>query len=106
RPHIWALSARAAGRLGAKYTVHRRALGIAIEVASRWLALSGLLCGGTWIMPLTAAGTGLVQGTAIVVTLAVGRPAEVFAGSWACAGSMIWRSRSSRWFGVNVTRSR
>src|SRR6516225_9474928 len=50
--------------------------------------------------------TGLVQGTAIVVTLAVARPAEVFAGLWACAGSLIWRSRSSRWFGVNVTRSR
>src|SRR5262249_31891847 len=48
------------------------------------------------------AGTGLVQGTAIVVTLAVRRPAEVFAGLWACAGC----SRSSRWFGVNVTRSR
>src|SRR5262249_22230987 len=55
---------------------------------------------------LDGGGTGLVQGTAIVVTLAIGRPAELFAGSWACAGSMIWRSRSSRWFGVNVTRSR
>ena len=33
--------------------------------------LIGVLCAGTWMMPLTAAGTGLVQGTVIVVTLAM-----------------------------------
>ena len=33
----------------------------------------GVLCAGTWMMPLTAAGTGLVQGTVIVVTLVMAR---------------------------------
>src|SRR5262249_27391092 len=83
--------------------IHWRALAIAIRSASRRLALIGVLCAGTRMMPLTAAGAGVVQGAAIVVTLAVRGRAEVFAGSWACAGSMIWRSRSSRWFGVRLT---
>ena len=35
---------------------------------SRRDGVIGVLCAGTWMMPLTAAGTGLVQGTVIVVT--------------------------------------
>src|SRR5262249_32075106 len=105
-PSRRAITAKLAARPCAKSSIHWWALAIAIRSASRRLALIGVLCAGTWMMPLTAAGAGLVQGTAIVVTLGVGRPAEVFAGLWACAGSLIWRGRSARWFGVSVTRSR
>jgi hypothetical protein len=67
----------------------------------------GVLCAGTWTMPLTAAGTGVVQGMVIVVTFAMGGADEsLLAGLWACAAATLWRSRSSRRFGVNVTRSR
>src|SRR5467141_1177520 len=92
-PSRRAITAKLAARPCAKSSIHWRALAIAIRRASRRLALIGVLCAGTWMMPLTVAETGLVQGTAIVVALAVGRPAEVFAGSWARAGSMIWRSK-------------
>src|SRR5438128_1305909 len=85
-PSRLAIRAKLAARPCAKSSIHWRALTIAIRSASRRLALIGVLCAGTWMMPLTAAGTGLVQGTAIVVTLAVGRPAEVFTGSCACVG--------------------
>ena len=57
------ITAKLAARPCAKSSIHWRALAIAIRRASRRLALIGVLCAGVWMMPLTEAGTGLVQGT-------------------------------------------
>src|SRR6266705_693242 len=61
------------------------------------------------MMPLTAAGTGPVQGTAIVLMVEMAGSDDVLAPSWAsssCACSTICLNRSATWFALNVTRSR
>src|SRR5262245_66067240 len=84
-----------------------RALAIAISRVSRRDGVIGVLCAGTWMMPLTAAGTGLVQGRHIVVTFPLRVADEpLVAALSACAAWRLCRSRSSRRVRVNVTRSR
>jgi hypothetical protein len=72
-----AIAAKLATRPCAKSSIHSRAFAIAIRRASRRPGRIGVLCAGTWTMPLTAAGTGFRQGTAIVFTPAIGHPDEV-----------------------------
>ena len=66
-PSRRAIAAKLAARPCAKSSIHWRALAIAIRRASRRSGLIGVLWAGTCMMPLTLAGTGLVQGRAIVV---------------------------------------
>ena len=56
----------AANRPLTNSSIQLRAFAIAMSRASRREGVIGVLCAGTWTMPLTAAGTGLVQGTVIV----------------------------------------
>jgi len=76
-PSRRAITAKLEARPCVKSSIHWRASAIAIRSVSRRLALIGVLCAGTWMMPLTAVGAGLVQGT-VIVSLAIG---ELFAGS-------------------------
>src|SRR5215218_9755931 len=106
-PSRLASTAKLPTRPWANSSTQLPALAIAISRASRRDGVIGVLCTGTWMMPLTAAGTGLAQGTLIVVTFAMGGADQsLLAVLWACGASRLCRSRSSRWFGVNITRSR
>src|SRR5262249_56611277 len=100
-PSRRAITAKLAARPCTKSSIHWRALAIAIRRASRRLALIGVLCAGTWMMPLTAAGAGLVPGAGIVVAVAIGEPHEpAFSGAWGGGGSGDWRRRSAQLFRV------
>ena len=59
-------------------------------------------------MPLTVAGTGLVQGMVIVLTLAIGCAGDLLASSGASIGdvSTHWRSCSLICLGASVTGER
>src|SRR5438094_7844681 len=54
-PSRRAITAKLATRPCAKSLIQLRALAIAIRRASRRPGLIGVLCAGTWMMPLTAA---------------------------------------------------
>ena len=92
-PSRRAIAAKLAARPYIRSSIQMRALAIATSRASRRSSFMGVLCAGTWTMPLTLGGSGLVQGIAIVLMSELGLPDELFAPASGSCGVSSTLSR-------------